>query len=494
MRIICVSGFWFQALVPLALAGVLWGTVASAQVARPTTLPQDHDYQVVLRDYLATLTEADFTLELKPLTLDEAWVAEDEALHRLWVATRSLPNTLGLTFAPDNFVLTNIETAEGILLRAGARGGQRIPGVSIYPDDTVWWSSWDYPGNPYRGSRAVRNRAFVTAAVDMIMLDWLHTSGKHWVANARRSDFLGGTLAWLAHVYHDVRDDLPVPVQAAYEEGLATFIGRLTKWGPTGVNDNMDMKALVGVAYLAATLKQGPLVDEARAYAARTLRLVHPAGMVRDAGGLDATYNGIALYDIAWAAAVSEWPELRETLRRMSDLKAHLTLPEPDGQNFFGPSHFSTRTSADAANDQWNRYHRDLASAMRTDEALYLMFGGRAKRDSRWAGPERDVMLAETRRTLDAFNEKNLQSSTQRFTPWEAGWWGSGRINYAQDYYVKGFYNRLQTLRDANDPLILPPFARPDTTFIRVFPDPDLPDVPANEKDTFLVVRFADYG
>lgn len=480
---------------PVALAACLAAGIAAAQDSSPVALPQDHDYQVVLRDYLATLTEADFALELKPLAFDEAWVGDDEDLHRLWVATRSLPDTRGLCIAADNFVLTSIESEEGVRMRAGKRGSQKIPGVSIHPDDTVWWSGWDYPGNPYRGSRAVRNRAFVTAAVDMMMLDRLHTSGKDWVVNARRSDFLGGTLAWLAHVYHDVRDDLPAPVRAAYEQGLAVFVGRLTEWGPTGVCDNMDMKAHVGVAYLAATLKEGPLVDQARAYAARALRLVHPAGMIRDASGLDATYNGIALYDIAWATAVSDWPELRDTLWRMSDLKAHLTLPEPDGANFFGPSHFSTRTSGDAANDQWTGgYHRDLAIAMRADEALYLMFGGRAGRSPQWAAPAREVMLAETRRSLDAFNKSNLQPSAERFTTWEAGWWGSGKINYAHDYYAKGFYNRLRALRDAGDPLTLPPFSRPGATFVRMFPDPTLPDVAANNRDAFLVVRFADYG
>ncbi len=478
-----------------ALAVILLTTGAVAKTTSPVALPNNHAYQVVLRDYLATLTEADFSLELKPLAFDEAWVAEDEDLHRLWVATRSLPNAMGLTLAADNFLLKTIESEEGVRMRAGKRGSQGIPGVSIHPDDTVWWASWDYPGNPYRGSHAVRNRAFVVAAVDMIMLDQLHTSGTHWVANARRSDFLGGTLAWLAHVYHDVRDDLPEPVRTAYEQGLATFVGRLTEWGPTAVCDNMDMKAHVGLAYLAATFKEGTLVDQARAYTARALRLVHPAGMIRDASGLDATYNGIALYDIVWASAVSAWPEFSETLRRMSELKAYLTLPEPDVANFLGPSHFSTRTSGDAANDQWTGgYHRDLAIAMRTDEALYLMYGGRAKRDTHWAAPDREVMLTETRRSIEVFNEKSLQPSTQRFTSWEAGWWGSGRVNYAHDYYVKGFYDRLRSLRDDQDPLTLPPFSRPDATFIRTFPDQAMQDIPANERDAFLVVRFANYG
>ncbi|MFM8592843.1 MAG: hypothetical protein ACKOCK_00415, partial [Chloroflexota bacterium] len=336
----------------------------------PVRLPQDHEYQVILRDYMADLQEADFVVPREPLEFRERWIRDDESLHRLWVLAQSFPGNLGLMIAPDNFLLSQIESPEGIRMRAGGLSGLNADEIAVYPEDTAWWATWDYKGNPCFGSRGVRNRAFVVAAVDMIMLDKLHESGTDGVKNARRSDFLGGTLSWLAYVYRHARADLPARVRVAYEAGLGKFVDRLHEWGPTGVNENMDTKAIVAAAYIASTLGEGPIVDKARAYANRALKLVHPAGMIRDAGGLEASYNGCALYNIAWATAVTPWPELLEIQRRMSELKAHLTLPEPDGLNFWGPSHFSTRTSEDAANDQWAFPQRDISIAMHADEAV----------------------------------------------------------------------------------------------------------------------------
>ena len=494
-------------LVSLLVCGFLAGTgIAADPAALPAaatdavvrvTLPQDHAYQVVLRNYLAALKESDFTVPLAPVGFDEAWVKDDESLHRLWILSLAMPQTLGLTMAADNFLLAKIEHPDGIRMLNGSDPDAKDPKRAAFrtePGDTAWWASWDYPGNPYKGSRAVRNRAFVMAAVDMIMLDHLHESGKDWVANGRRSDFLGGTLNWLAHVYREVRADLPAPVQAAYETGLAKFVGLLNEWGPTSVNDNMDMKALPALAYVIETFKEGPLVEQSRAYMTRVLPLFHPAGMIRDAGGLEASYNGIALYDLAWAAAVSKQPELLTTLRRESDLKAHLALPEPDGVNWFGPSHFNARTSADMAADQWDMPPRDIAIAMRTDEALYLMSGGRWKYGPRWAAADHEVMLKAVSSAFDRLNKNALQPSPLRFSGWKECHWGSRAASYAHDYYRKGFYQRLRDLDAAKDPLTLPPFSRPGATFVRAFPDPATKDIPAQDRDTFLVARFADYG
>lgn len=456
-------------------------------------LPQDHEYQVILRNYIATLKAEDFAVNIEPLDFRQQWFRDDETLHRAWVAAQSFPTNLGLTLAPENFTLRAIESPDGIRMRAGQHGGAPDAGVSVHPEDTVWWSTWDYRGNPYRGSRTVRNRAFVVAAVDMIMLDKLHESGNDWVKNARRSDFLGGTMTWLALVHRDVRAQLPEQVRNAYETGLERLLDKLVAWGPTGVNENMDTKAIVAAAQLAAIFREGPVVEKARGYANNALKLVHPAGMIRDAGGLEASYNGCALFNMAWATSVMPWPELVDAQRRMSDLKAHLTLPEPDGVNFWGPSHFSTRTSADSANDQWCYPHRDIAIAMHTDEAVYLMFGGRRGRMPGWGAPDYATMAQGIKTAVDAFN-RSLKPSQDRFGVWQASWWGSGQYNYACDQYPRGFYGLLRDARRDRHPATLPPLLRPDETFVRVFPSQDMPDVPANERDAFVVARFPEYA
>jgi len=477
--------------VLLVLPTQLWSQ------SRPTSLPRDHSYQGTLRSYIGSLGQSDFEIELKPLQWNRAMVEDENELHRLWLLfshqqLNSLPSAEGLRLSPDQFLLSNIETANGIMMRAGGRGGQHIPGFSIQPADTAWWALWDFEGNPYRGSRAVLNRAFVVAAVDMMMLDHLHESGTHWVDNARRSDFLGGTMVWLTYVYWATRDHLPRNVQRAYETGLGKFMDRLTEWGPTGVNDNMDTKAVVAMAYIEKTLPGTPLARKARAYANRVLERVHAAGMIRDAGGLDASYNGIALYNLIWGTAASEWPEFIELMNRMHDLKGHLTLPEPDRSNFFGPSHFSTRTGHGSPTDQWSASFRDPAAAMITDRALYLLNGGRRGRTFRDGFPHYQPMGQDIGTGVDLFNAR-LRPSTNRFTVWEAGWW-PGRVNYAYEFYRPDFYDHLLELYDRDDPILLPPFARKEHQFIRVFPDPALQEVPEPEKNTFLSARFSHHG
>lgn len=479
-------------LSAIAVALVAWLS-SSPCLAEAVTLPQDHGYQKVLRAYLGSLKAADFAVDLKPVELRSSWVADDDQWHRMWILSRSFPDPTGLRLAPDRFLLSSIESPDGIRIRAGSRGEARAPGASVHADDTVWWSTWTYQGNPYRDSPAVRKRAFVVAAVDMIMLDRLHESGTHWVRNARRSDFLGGTLSWLAHVYHDVRADLPQEVREAYETGLEKFVDRLTEWGPTGVNENMDMKALVAMAYLSATLGEGPLADKADAYARRVLGLVHPAGMVRDAGGLEASYNGIALYSVAWAAAVAGMPEVLDAERRMTALKAHLALPEPDLRTYWGPSHFSTRTSADAASDQWAHPPRDLSIAMRCDEAMYLMHGGRNGRGPMWGAPSRKEMADEIRTAVAKLNA-TLVPTADEFAVWGPEWWASGRFNFAHDHYVPGFYARVRRSRDSTSMSALPPVARAGEPFVRMFPDPEDETVKPEDGDAFLVARFPDYA
>lgn len=479
-----------RSLVVLAAALLLARVTPAAETVK---LPQDHEYQVILRNYLATLNARDFEFPVAAVDFREQWFRDDESLHRMWVLAQSFPETIGLTLAPENFLLRTIESPEGIRIRVEGHASPQNPGVGVHPEDTVWWSTWDYRGNPYHNSRAVRNRAFVVAAVDMIMLDKLHESGTDWVKNSRRSDNLGGQLAWYAHVYRDVRRDLPDEVRTAYETGLVKFLDLLQEWGPTSVNDNMDTKALIAVAYLAATFREGPVVDKARAYAKRALERFHPSGIIRDAGGLEASYNGCAAFNIAWATAVTPWPEFLAALRRMSDLKANLTLPEPDLKNFWGPSHFSSRTSLDVANDQWAVPPRDIAIAMHADEAIYLMFGGRYGRRPSWGVPPRAEMGGQIKEAVDRVNAA-LKPSRERFQTWAASYWPSGKFNFAYDHYTPGFYGMLRGLQSERHPVCLPPMVRPDETFIRSFPPQDMPGVAEAERDAFLVARFPDYG
>jgi len=450
------------------LAGLVMTLASLKAVAEGETsssLPQDHAYQVVLRDYLATLGKADFAVELRPFVWEDRWIEEgdEEALHRIWLLSRRGPvrgpNQV-LTTAPEHYTLKAIESAEGIRL------GSRFAA----PEPAAWLAAWEHPVNPYHGDRGLINRALALCVVDLIMLDQLHDQGQ-----ARRSDYLGGTMIWLAYVYHKVGHHWPEEVAVAYEAGLRRQLEKMHEWGPTTVNDNMDTKSVVSMHYLARAARDPELRELARSYAARVMDRVDASGMIRDAGGLDTSYHGIATFFMAWAAIASDWAFVHQAFDRMSELKAYLTLPD-DGR-YTSPSHFSARTAAGIVADQWSYLQRDWAASMASEHAFYLAFGGRT-------GRGRDHMLADVdhmRREVRSAMTRPAPDPVDAAPPlWQENHWPYRDLNYAYDYYRDGFYDRLREAEAADAPETYAPFEREGERFIRNF------------ADTFLIARPSD--
>jgi hypothetical protein len=328
-----------KTLRPLLLLGsvaalcVMW----SPSVAGAAQLPQDHTYQKTLRQYLGSLTPEDLAVEQREFRLPERELSDEEK-HRLWTLTLLVP-PFDVGLPADQFVLGSIEGTKGIM----------TPNMS--PEGTAWLASWDSPINPYHGDPSLKRRAFVWCAVDMMMLDHHHQQG-----HARRSDFLGGTLIWLAYTYEKVREVLPEKPRAAYETGLRKMVRRLEKWGPTGAMTDMDLFAPVGLFYAARALEDPEIEKLARDYSRPLFthpRFFHPAGYFVDTGGFDASYNGISLFFAGHAAAATRWDFAIQALERAYELRGHLILPEPKGRSY-GPSHFSPRTSAGTPREQWN--------------------------------------------------------------------------------------------------------------------------------------------
>src|SRR6185436_19593587 len=113
------------------------------------------------------------------------------------------------------------------------------------------FAAWNYPGNPYFNSRPLRLRAFMLAASDMMMLDYLYD---HDPRCADRSDYLGGNLIWIGFTYRTAKDLLPPAVQSAFETGLKRHVKRLEKWGPKGHMTDMDLFASVGLTFIRQTV------------------------------------------------------------------------------------------------------------------------------------------------------------------------------------------------------------------------------------------------
>ncbi len=449
------------------LLGMLSAGLAAMSMLATLTdaapLPQRHPYQKALRDYLATLTVDDFRVDLQPVEIADVWGDDLDLLARYWVLTlergRDIPSRAGIFVAPEHFTLAAIEAGEHVNM-----------GVKDFfdPKDTAWWTQWQYPGNPYFGSRPLKLRAFVASAVDLIMQDEEHEQGKN-----RRSDFLGGRMIRYGYCYRTIGDAVPEPARQAYAQGLIRMFEMLENLTPQGSGgSDMEFFQLVGMWYAAAALGEDyPQRALARAHLVID-RITSRTGYELHGGAFDASYQGIALRFLTWAALLYEDPKINDALHKMLVLKSYLTLPEPDG-TLFGPTHFNTGTAGDAPNDQWAWISRDAAMAMIDDEALYTVW-------ARIGVPDEEAMRNQISRTFSTLGSG--EASDVAPAPWQARHWNP-TLHFAYDHYRPGFYARLLDLDRRESLLRKPPFGR-NEKFIR-----DL-----NQGGEFLAARIGGYG
>lgn len=417
--------------------------VLTATSLHAAQLPETHEYQKTLRAYLGRLAEKDLAVELRQFKPPPDKLSLDEQ-YRFWLlAGEQRPAVGGLALPAKVFTLAGIEGETSVM----------------QPDATAaslaWLARWNSPCNPYFNDPAVKRRAFVIAVIDMVMLDEVHEHS----SGASRSDYLGGTLIWLTEAYAAARDILPAEVRAAYEAGLRKFVDRLRKWGPTGSMTDMDLFAPVSLKYASDLLGDDETKKFAVEYSRRLFtepRFFHPAGYFVDMGGFDATYNGISMYFTTWAAFIADWPFVHEALSKSYRLRSHLMLPEPDGR-WFGPCHFSSRTSGDVANDQWSWRYRHAGAAMLTDEALYAA-----------PQPPASELKTQASRFIQQLNSE-LGPGKKLAEPWKEHHWTHGTFTY--DHYRPGVYGRTA----------VPVFAQKEN-FVREF------------EKTFLVVKFDNFG
>lgn len=427
-------------------AGLIVGLAQAAyvQVGLPLDqLPQEHDYQKTLRTYMATLTEADFAVEHKPIAV--APITDPEQLYRLWLLPLNPPRLGAAALPPAAFTLGALESQHGI----------RMPTTPNESQMMAWLAGWDYPGNPYRAMRAVKLRGFVLAAVDLMMLDYLY---EHDPRGANRSDYLGGNLIWIGFTYRGVKDILPPEVRAAFEAGLKKHVLRLQKWGPTGLMTDMDLFASVGLRYVYEASADPEVRKIAEDYA-RLLytdeRYFHPAGYFVDNHCFDTSYNGISLYFATFAALASDWDFIRTAVDKAFRLRARLCFPDPAG-GFSGPSHMSARCSSDPPRDQWQFPHRPYGSAMVTDESLYLA-----------PLPTTQAMVIAHGRLITDINSQLSAARRVGTNSWCESHW-SGFINFAHDYYKPGYYARRLKLEAEHSPLLKPVYQR-EGNFVETF-------------------------
>lgn len=472
MRRLSLGGIWLLLFLTVSFASAADPAAAppAQLVPRLTSLPIDHPYQKTLRDYLRTLNEKDFDHGVTAKMDRTPVVTDPEEQYRHYLLTLMLQPMVGtkrgapsVQAPPKLFTLSEIETPAGV---------KRPP---IWTEPLAQLVHWKYEGNPYYQSRAMKLRVFVTMVVNLTMLDEQLEHAPE--LGGSRSDWVAPSLIAISHPYATVSDVVPEPVRKAYLVGLEKMGRRILDWGPKGEEPNLDIITTVVLWYISQAVGDPEFSKEAEAYARRFFtdeRYFHPAGYFVDRGGIDLGFAGQTNFFATWLALASKWPFAVDAVDRIYRLRAHVSLPDPDGKTVRGPSHYHIRYSAEAWRDQWEwGIFRDVAASLVTDEAAYInplpkpevLANAAAQRAGMFG-----FAIDETGYNREAKRKRlpeDMQSSPWRFHLW-ATYNFPATVNYAYDHYPAGAFARRTALEKQNSQLLKSPFLR-DEHFVRDF-------------------------
>lgn len=434
-----------------------------------TALPTRHAYQKTLRDYLATLKESDFDHGVEKGLSKVEVELDAETQYRTHIFTllpqpligskRGLP---AVNCPPSRFTLAELETPEGVM---------RPP---LWSEPVGQLVSWNYPGNPFYQSKAMKLRAFVVMCVNLMMIDEQHEFSPE-IGGGGRTDWLHATMLVVAQPYQAVHDVLPPDVQKAYLVGLKKLGERMLDWGPKGEEVQLDVGMPVALWYMSQAIGDPAFTAKVESYAKGLYtdpNIVHPAGYFIDRGGLDLGFAGQANYYAAWLALASKWSFVKDVVERNYRLRAHLSLPDPDGRTY-GPSQFHTRFSGEIWRDQWEwGAYRDTAISLVTDEAAYL-----------WPVPAAELLASAADRRVSEWNRQIsenpihkgvgfIKNDAIRNSPWKFSIWQTYNFptmtNWGWLHYPQGALAHRRELEKNNSPLLKSPFLR-DEHFVRDF-------------------------
>ena len=430
-----------------------------------TKLPDEHPYQQELRKYLASLTEKDFDHGVKELPAVIP-VSDPDELYRTWLLTLEFPRIGRKRSAPSTnlpavqFTLAAIENPELGIIRP-----------ACWPEPAAWLANWNYKGNPYYGSRAMKLRAFVTASVLMLMTDDLQEHSP--APKDTRSDWFGPHLIAYAYTYNATRDVVSAEGRAAYEACLKGMMRRVTTWGPRRDETHFDISTVLGMRLAADAMRDPESARLAEAYARRIFSddwYYNPAGYFTDQGCVDAGFQGMSLYWGTWLAlAAPDWPFVQDAVKKAWRLRGYLALPEPDGA-IVGPAHFNARTSSDVVKDQWDWPFRVVAASFLTDDAACQAKFPSAEQLQN--GPVAAVGEAGAQIKEKPGSGEYVPNEKLKSSPWHWSLWPDSpnfpMNNYAYDFYSKGYFAHRMELEKSASPLLKYPFAR-DGTFTEAF-------------------------
>ncbi len=469
----------YRILIVVCLVFIISAKLLQAQ------LPQNYQWQITLRDYIASFQESDFALPIDnngrlPLVTAETSLLlnnDDEWMY-FWNSVRNrardVPDPLLIRVAPEHFLLSSIEAGNDVRAWRPA---------NIY--NAAWWLDWKYPGNPYYTDPDIRNklknRLLVQAAVSIIMKRHHGSSGM----DERMSGYIGP-----AYAYSLSKDVVPANVQEAFEEGLSyRFNEHLPhdqasrSHAPRGVHADMDFFSVVAMWYIAKGIGTQEAKEQAYDYAKTRVFRRHfwPTGYVDHGDGFDVSYQGMTNSMLIHLGLATNWDFMSDVMDRVYKLRAHISFPEPDSEtSFAGPTHFSTSTPGDTWDEQQPYRAKWVLAAMQSDWAKYIpgRVGYSWFEDDWPEDGERSSDFIADRINKINFDDGHQQEAVAIPRNDSPPVWRDTRyqnVNQLASAYrgPDGFYSQFEAERNAGAEITKSPFERSEN-FIRSFPEVDL--------------------
>lgn len=376
-----VEGPWYTTIGPrsrvhgLRLILLLVALLSSSADAAPNDaprLPVTEPWHRGLYAWMQSLKVDDLAIPAQVPVWDGTYTSTSE-LANLYMGT-SLLNVTNPVF--PNMVMKG--ESRWFVLDDGNGAGVEGSGTVRYarfPNGAAYWYQVSMPmrdggqGNPYYRHAGLCNRVLVSTAVDLIMTDYWHDQQRNpWGTSVWAKDdprFLGGLMNAWAYAYGVCRNELTPENRAPFEAGLREMAQKLIDQNPTRHTPNMQTRVVSAMAHLYKAVDDPTIKDLALRTARKYLfgyedgvlekkhrfpqSLFYPAGYVQEGFSPETTYNGVSLYHLTEARAVTDgdpaWDFLDEPLRRMSDFRSYQLFVEPDG-NLEGPSAYAGRTGA----------------------------------------------------------------------------------------------------------------------------------------------------
>ncbi|MCE9532559.1 MAG: hypothetical protein K8T89_15790 [Planctomycetes bacterium] len=438
----------------ILLIALTLGTPHIAQAAEKLPEPLPHQQQ--LRKFMSTLKAEDFEPIHKDLKV-VPFEGDADELFRTYILALQPPSVGRKRNYSSVMIKSSLFTLEAI------EGPKAIMRPPAHPEPLVDLSAWNYPGNPYYGSKPLRMRAFVLVALDMIMLDDLLEKADPETKPTQNQ--LLGAVARFAYTYPGIRDVIPADVRTAYMTGLKRLVRRALEHGPSTAGPKgtgMYTWAAPALFLSAKILDDAEISKQVTAYT-RTIftgdGYFKAAGYFPNGGTLD-SFNGISTYFAVWGAQATDAPFAREAIAKVYNLRSHLTLPEPDGV-LVGPSHMASLTSAESAHEQWNWPMRTWGAALIADEAACL-----AKMPTE--AELQNAPAAVVAEINMQIRELSWAAGGMDPSPWKFQPAGT-LVNFAYQYYPKGYYARRLALEKAGTLAKLPVLR--EGSYVRNFND-----------------------